>query len=172
LFDTGCPETLMSRKLAETLGFSCPSGTGKPILESLCGGQVITMGQVAGRWACGINPSKSRLALDPRHYDGVWEVSGNQDDRYDVIFGRDMIVKYGLLGFKPKLAAPASYITSLPQVDSKFPLSIIELQTVAYNNTLIEVKARVALEKQQEEKRKDDEEIQRHQRSKVSFFPP
>ena len=117
LFDTGSPETLMGRKLAETLGFIPSSPQGTPLLECLSGSHINTIGRIAGRWACSNNPSKSHLVLDPMHYDAVWEVSGHKNDRYDIIFGRDIIVQYGLMEVKPKLAAPATHLTLPSKVD-------------------------------------------------------
>ncbi|KAF2655456.1 hypothetical protein K491DRAFT_428844 [Lophiostoma macrostomum CBS 122681] len=133
LFDTGSPTTLMSRTLAESLGLTFSSENGRVLLNGLGGGQFVSVGKIHGRWTCSKNSPTSRFSSEPRHYNGVWEVSGRYDDGFDVIFGRDTIVTHRLLEVKRKLAATATHRRCHSKVDSEC-LRLLQLLGLSMSN--------------------------------------
>lgn len=124
LLDTGCPKNLMSGKLASNLGIKIRCRPGIPLFEGVGGGEFRTVGQVTGRWSCKDQPGKSRLGFDPKYYDGIWEISDNYNERYDVIIGRETITRYDLFKVKRELAGPVSYRHLPEQIDCMYSIQV------------------------------------------------
>ncbi|KAF2475308.1 uncharacterized protein BDR25DRAFT_340116 [Lindgomyces ingoldianus] len=109
LFDTGCPDNLISRRVAAMLGFQCETQDTRDIdLVSVTGERYLSLGVLKGRWAFSNNISEvgnPHIRKTSKYMNAIFHVSSNENDPFDVIIGFNTIKDQRLLLLGEKLLA-------------------------------------------------------------------
>ena len=91
---------MISRPFAELFGIITESKPGKPILDLFGPHTVNSIQKVEGRFAADEkNVSGKALWFDPMFYKAEFHIS-DETDRFDIIIGRDTILKYKFVEFR------------------------------------------------------------------------
>lgn len=118
MIDSQCQKNLMGRKFAALFGRMLQSDTSYPILTTLNGEEINSVGVVEARWHFK-DVEDSRLHSDPMYYHHTFEVLESWDSSFDLIVGLETIRELGLLKSNHRIAAPS--FRRLPHpVDSMF----------------------------------------------------
>jgi len=162
MIDPQCPKNLMGRKFAALFGRMLQPDTSYPILTTVIGEDINSVGILEARWHFK-DVENSRLHSDPTYYHHVFEVLESWDSSFDLIIGLETIRELGILKTNRRIAAP-SFRRMPPSVDSMVhPPSFMLVLLTFYEETTT---AREQL--QAEEKRRQEEtRMKNHEEEKV-----
>jgi hypothetical protein len=118
MIDSQCQKNLMGRKFAALFGKMLQSDTSYPILTTLTGEEIKSVGVLEARWHFK-DVEDSRLHSDPMYYRHTFEVLESWDSSFDLIVGLETIRELGLLKSNHRIAAP-SFRRLPPPVDSMY----------------------------------------------------
>ncbi|KAF2734791.1 hypothetical protein EJ04DRAFT_576633 [Polyplosphaeria fusca] len=142
LLDTGCELNIMSRRLAQKLGFDFSGATGTPMLQTFGGETINFVGAVEARWACTEIPKFPGIRFPLKYTECLWHVDTGNNEQFEVIIGSKVIAE--LATIQP-FAAPAG----------------------RYREEKAEKNDMLKAEKKQSEDRKKNEERKKEARAKV-----